>query len=192
MGLEAITNGPLHLGKTRILITMSQMNVILKEKVENLGAEADVVKVKRGFALNHLIPTNKAYEATKGNLRHIEALKKSRAEREANELESATKLASRLNKQRLKFELATGQSGKAFGSVTVKDILDSLHETDRQFRDIERRQIELGKPIKNTGEFEVGVKLHADVSAVLKLKVSAKEAAPTDTESEDDASSGGV
>ncbi len=161
---------------------MSQMNVILKEKVENLGAEADVVKVKRGFALNYLIPTNRAYEATKGNLRHIEALTKARAEREANELEAATKLASRLNKQRLKFELATGQGGKAFGSVTTKDIHDSLHETDRQFRDIERRQIELKKPIKNTGEFEVGIKLHPDVSAVLKLKVSAKEIAPEQEE----------
>ena len=161
---------------------MPQMNVILKEKVRNLGAEADVVKVKRGFALNYLIPNNKAYEATRGNLRHIEALTKARAEREANELESATKLAGRLNKQRLKLELATGQGGKAFGSVTVKDIHESLQQTDRQFREIERRQIELKKPIKNTGDFEVNIKLHQDVSAVLKLKVSAKDVAPAEDE----------
>ena len=167
-------------GKPYIRIAMSQINVILKEKVVNLGAEADVVKVKRGFALNYLIPKNKAYEATDGNLRHIEALTKARAEREANELGSATKLAGRLNKQRLKFELATGQGGKAFGSVTVKDIHESLHQTDRQFREIERRQIELKKPIKNTGDFEVGIKLHQDVSAVLKIKVSAKEASTED------------
>jgi large subunit ribosomal protein L9 len=155
---------------------MSQINVILKEKVENLGAEADVVKVKRGFALNFLIPQNKAYEATKANLRHIEALTKSRALRESNELESANKLANRLNKQRLKFELATGQGGKAFGSITVKDITTALADTDRQFRDIERRQIQLAKPIKSTGDFEVAVKLHAEVTATLKLKVSAKAA----------------
>ena len=61
-----------------------------------------MVKVKRGFALNYLIPQSKAYEATKSNLRHIEALTKSRALREAGELESANKLANRLNKQRLK------------------------------------------------------------------------------------------
>jgi large subunit ribosomal protein L9 len=170
-------------GKSYTSITMSQINVILKEKVENLGAEADLVKVKRGFALNYLIPKDKAYEATRGNLRHIEALKKSRAVREANELESATKLAGRLNKQRLKFELATGQGGKAFGSVTAKDIHDSLHQTDRQFRDIERRQIELKKPIKNTGDFEVGIKLHSEVSAVLKLKVSAKETSSSEEDS---------
>ena len=117
---------------------MSQIEVILKQKVENLGAEADVIKVNRGYALNFLIPNGKAYEATTGNLKHIESLKKARALREANEIEAATKLANRLNKQRLKFELATGQGGKAFGSITAKDIQDSLAETDRQFRDIDR------------------------------------------------------
>lgn len=152
---------------------MSQIEVILKQKVENLGAEADVIKVKRGYALNFLIPNGKAYEATTGNLKHIESLKKARALREANEIEAATKLANRLNKQRLKFELATGQGGKAFGSITAKDIQDSLAETDRQFRDIDRKQIQLNKPIKRTGDFEVEVKIHQDINATLKLKVSA-------------------
>lgn len=152
---------------------MSQIEVILKQQVENLGAEADVIKVKRGYALNFLIPTGKAYEATTGNLKHIDALKKARALREANEIEAATKLANRLNKQRLKFELATGQGGKAFGSVTAKDIQDSLAETDRQFRDIDRKQIQLKKPIKRTGDFEVEVKIHQDINATLKIKISA-------------------
>jgi large subunit ribosomal protein L9 len=152
---------------------MSQIEVILKQKVENLGAEADVIKVKRGYALNYLIPNGKAYEATAGNLKNIEGLKKARALREANEIEAATKLANRLNKQRLKFELATGQGGKAFGSITAKDIQDSLAETDRQFRDIDRKQIQLQKPIKRTGDFEVEVKIHQDINATLKLKVSA-------------------
>ena len=152
---------------------MSQIEVILKQQVENLGAEADVIKVKRGYALNFLIPTGKAYEATSGNLKHIDALNKARALREANEIEAATKLANRLNKQRLKFELATGQGGKAFGSVTAKDIQDSLAETDRQFRDIDRKQIQLKKPIKRTGDFEVEVKIHQDINATLKIKISA-------------------
>ena len=161
---------------------MSQIEVILKQQVENLGAEADVIKVKRGYALNFLIPTGKAYEATSGNLKHIDALKKARALREANEIEAATKLANRLNKQRLKFELATGQGGKAFGSVTAKDIQDSLAETDRQFRDIDRKQIQLKKPIKRTGDFEVEVKIHQDINATLKIKIS--------TAAQDDAANG--
>lgn len=156
---------------------MSQVEVILKQKVENLGAEADVVKVRRGFAQNFLIPTGKAYEATKGNLRHLESLKQSRAIREADELEAANKLANRLNKQRLKFELATGQGGKAFGSITVKDIQEELANTDRQFRDIDKRLFSLKKPIKSTGDHEVEIKLHPEVVAVLKLNVAAKEVA---------------
>ncbi len=145
---------------------MSQIEVILKQKVDNLGAEADVVKV--------LVPQGKAYEATRGNLRHIEGLKRSRAIREANELEAANKLANRLNKQRLKFELLIGEGGKSFGSITAKDIQENLANTDRQFRDIDRRQIQLAKPIKSTGDFEAEIKLHPEVTAVLKLKVSAK------------------
>ena len=152
---------------------MSRIDVILKEKVINLGAEADVIKVKRGYALNFLIPQGKAFEATPGNLKHIESLKQARAIREADELEAATKLANRLNKQRLKFELATGQGGKAFGSVTSKDIQKSLSETDRQFKDIDRKQILLKRPIKRTGDFDVEIKIHQEVTAILKIKVSA-------------------
>ena len=150
---------------------MSQIEVILKQQVENLGAEADVIKVKRGYALNFLIPTGKAYEATTGNLKHIDALKKARALREANEIEAATKLANRLNKQRLKFELATGQGGKAFGSVTAKDIQDSLAETDRQFRDIDRKQIQLKKPIKRTGVLRLRLKFTKILTQHSKLNI---------------------
>ena len=78
-----------------------------------------------------------------------------------------------MNKQRLKFELATGQGGKAFGSVTTKDIQNSLAETDRQSRDIDRKQIVLKKPIKKTGDFDVDINIHPDVTATLKIKVSA-------------------
>ena len=160
------------------------MQVILLERIGNLGNLGDEVAVKNGYGRNFLIPQGKAYEATKGNLRHIESLKQARAIREANELEAATKLANRLNKQRLKFELATGQGGKAFGSITVKDIQEELANTDRQFRDIDRKQIALGKPIKSTGEFEVDVKLHPEVTATLKLRVNAKVEEPAEDDEE--------
>ena len=167
---------------------MPQLDVILKEKVDNLGAEADVIKVKRGYALNFLIPKGKAFEATPGNLKHIEALKQARAIREANELEAANKLVNRLNKQRLKFELATGQGGKAFGSVTAKDIQNSLSEADRQFRDITRKQIALKKPIKKSGDFDVEIKIHPDVEATLKIRVTAIVTEQNDESSEEESS----
>ncbi len=152
---------------------MATVEVILREKVENLGAEADVVTVKRGFAANYLFPTGKAYEATKGNLRQIESLKAARAQREAEELEAASSLASRLKKQRLKLELITGQGGKAFGSITTMDIANALAEADKKFASIDRHQIQLKKPIKGTGDFEIPVKIHADVDAYVRVNVSA-------------------
>ncbi len=153
---------------------MATVEVILRQKIHGLGAEADVVKVKRGFAQNFLIPQSKAFEATKGNLRHIENLQAIRAEREAKELEDATLISSRLKKHRIKLDLAIGQGGKAFGSVTTQDIHDAISAADKKFATIDRHKIQLAKPIKNTGEFEIPVKLHPDVETVIRLTVNAK------------------
>lgn len=153
---------------------MSAIEVILKEKVEGLGVEADVVQVKRGFALNYLIPTGRAFEATKGNLRHRNALEQKRALREAEELQLAEKKAGRIKKARLKLELATGQGGKAFGSITTMDLAAAMAGFDKKLADIDRHQILLDKPIKTTGDFEIMIKLHPDLTVPLKVKVSAK------------------
>ena len=153
---------------------MSVVEVILKEKVEGLGAEADIVKVKRGYANNYLVPSGLAFEATKGNLRHREALNQKRALREAEELQLAEKKAGRIKKARLKLELATGQGGKAFGSITTMDLSAAMAAFDKKLADIDRHNILLDKPIKSTGDFEVMVKLHQDITVPLKVKVSAK------------------
>jgi len=152
---------------------MSAIEVILKEKVDGLGAEADVVKVKRGFANNFLIPTGRAYEATRGNLRHRDALNQKRALREAEELQVAEKKAGRIKKARLKLELNTGQGGKAFGSITTMDLLAGMAAFDKKLAGIDRHDILLDKPIKSTGDFEVMVKLHQDITVPLKVNVSA-------------------
>ncbi|MCB1276458.1 50S ribosomal protein L9 [Prosthecobacter sp.] len=158
---------------------MPNTQVILKEKIKGLGAEADVVSVKRGFARNFLLPQGKAYEATKGNLRYTERLKAVRAEREAKELAEAEKLASKLKKVKLKLTLSTGQGGKAFGSITTIDIAKALAEEANV--EIDRHQIVLEKPIKNTGNFEIVVKLGHEVTATIKLAVAAAgEEAPAE------------
>lgn len=154
---------------------MANTQVILKEKIAGLGAEADVVDVRRGYARNFLVPTGKAYEATPGNLRHIEQLKAVRAQREAEELAEAEKLSNKLKKLKLKLTLATGQGGKAFGSITTMDIANAIAESTAK-AEIDRHQIELEKPIKSTGSFEIPVKLHPEVSCFLKLTVVAEEA----------------
>src|ERR1700758_1756803 len=99
---------------------MANTQVILTEPIAGLGAEADVVKVKLGFARNFLIPRGKAYEVTKGSLRQLNSLKAKRAEREARELNEAEDLARRINKLKVTMTLETGETGKAFGSITAK------------------------------------------------------------------------
>jgi large subunit ribosomal protein L9 len=163
---------------------MANVEVILKEKIKGLGAEADVVKVKRGFARNFLVPQGKAFEASSGNLRHLNHLKAARAEREAKELQEAEKIASKLKKLKLKLTLQTGQGGKAFGSITNMDIAKAVLESVAKV-ELDRHQIQLDKPIKNSGTFEVPVKLHADVSCFLKLTVTASDAEGASDEASD-------
>ena len=149
---------------------MANAQVILKEKIEGLGVEAEVVKVRAGYARNFLIPQGKAYEASRANLRHVEALKVSRARREAEELAVAQDLATRIAKLKPKFTLSTGQGGKAFGSVTNMDIHKELEAAGIN---IDRHAIELEKPVKKSGKTEVTVRIHPQVTATLTITVDA-------------------
>jgi len=156
---------------------MANAQVILKEKIEGLGAEADVVKVRAGYARNFLIPQGKAFEASKSNLRHVEALKTSRARREAEELVVFQEIAAKLSKLKPKFTLSTGQGGKAFGSVTSMDIHKELEAAGIV---IDRHAIELDKPVKKSGKTEVTVRLHPQVIATLTISVDAGDVVETE------------
>jgi large subunit ribosomal protein L9 len=149
---------------------MANAQVILKEKIEGLGAEADVVKVRAGYARNFLIPQGKAFEATRSNLRHVEALKANRAAREADELVGLQAIAAKIAKLKPKFELSTGQGGKAFGSVTSIDIHKELEAAGII---IDRHAIELEKPVKKSGKTDVQIRLHPEVIATLTISVDA-------------------
>ncbi len=156
---------------------MPSTQIILTENIPGLGAEADVVKVKRGFARNFLLPQGKAYEVTPATLRKLDMLKAKRAEREAKELNEAEEIARRIGKSKLVFTLETGESGKAFGSVTANDIANRLK--NEVGVDIDRHKIHLEHPIKSTGEHEISIKLHTEVAATLKFAVkSATEPKP--------------
>ncbi len=164
---------------------MATTEVILKENIPGLGAEADVVKVRNGYANNFLVPQGKAYHVTPANLRHLNALKAKRAEREARDLNEAEALSRKIGKLKLAFELETGQRGKAFGSVTTHDISRKLAESLGGV-EIDHHKIVLERPIKSSGTLEVPVKLHPDVTASLKVVVKAAGAAET-AESEEKA-----
>ncbi len=152
---------------------MPSTEVILTENVPGLGAEADVVKVRRGFARNFLLPRGKAYEVTPAALHQLDTLKKKRAEREARELNDAEETARKIGKAHLVFTLATGEAGKAFGSITAQDIVNRMK--NELGLDIDRHKIVLEHPIKNTGEHEVPIKLHHDVTAQFRFDVKSTE-----------------
>jgi large subunit ribosomal protein L9 len=164
--------GPDFPGTNHFPYAMAFQDVILTQKIEKLGAESDIVRVRAGYARNFLIPSGKALEKTGGNLARLNRLKSKRAEREAQELNEAQEIARKINKLKLNFELETGESGKAFGSITTTDIAEKLKSEIG--KDVDRHTIQLEKPIKSTGSFDVEVKLHHDVTAKLVVNVKAK------------------
>lgn len=151
---------------------MATKEVILREKIEGLGAEADLVKVKAGYANNFLVPQGKALEATKDNLQQVEDLKAARAAREAEEFAAAKEFATTIKATNASFTLTTGQDGKAFGSVTSMDIHSKLEEVGVH---VDRKAILLDKPIKSTGKFDVEIKVHPELTVKLNVNVAAKE-----------------
>src|SRR4051812_31149954 len=132
---------------------MPSTELILTDNVPGLGAEADIVKVRRGYARNYLLPQGKAHEVTSANMRQMENLKKKRAEREGRELNEAEELSRRIGKMRVTFTLETGETGKAFGSITSQDIVNRIK--NELGADIDRHKVVLEHPIKSTGEHTV-------------------------------------
>lgn len=149
---------------------MAFTQVILTENIPSLGAEADIVKVKAGYANNFLVPQGKASFVTPASLKTLNKLKAIRAEREARELNEAEALGRKINKLKLTIVLETGESGKAFGSITTHDIVEKL-KAELSDSEIDHHKVQLERPIKTTGKHEVPVKLHAEVTALLNLNV---------------------
>jgi large subunit ribosomal protein L9 len=146
------------------------VEVILKTKIEGLGSEADIVSVKPGYARNFLIPKDFAAPATLATKRQVEELKRKRAEREARELNEAQEFSGKLGKLKLVFILESGEGqDKVFGAITSQDIANKLKELGHE---IDRKKIDLPKPIKELGEHEVGDKLAPDVQGTLHLTVN--------------------
>jgi large subunit ribosomal protein L9 len=158
---------------------MPLTEIILTENVPGLGAEADVVKVRRGYARNYLLPHGKAHEVTPASLRQLDTLKAKRAEREARELNEAEELARRIGKARITFTLETGETGKAFGSVTAQDIVNRLK--NELGAEIDRHKIVLERPVKDTGEHQVAIKLQHDVTAQFVFQVKSAEEPKSET-----------
>lgn len=159
---------------------MAKTEVILTHTVAGLGAESDHVKVATGYARNYLYPQRLAIPLTSANKRQLEVLRKRRSEREAHELSSMTELSQGLSKLMLVIQVKTGEDGKMFGSVTAGTISDELKN---QFEAVvEKRKIHLPHPIKTLGDHDVELKLHSDVTTMLKVRVESTTPAPKPVE----------
>ena len=145
------------------------MEVILKKDVKGTGKEGDIVKVSDGFARNKLIPGGLAVEATEANKRAIAREKAKAAEKFAAEKEAAEKLAKKLSAAPVLVKTRVGDNGKLFGSITSMDIAQAVSE--QLGTEIDKKKIILDKPIKETGVFDVGVKLFTDVTAKVKVRI---------------------
>jgi large subunit ribosomal protein L9 len=145
------------------------MQVILMEKVANLGNLGDVVKVKDGFARNYLIPHGKAKRATDANLKAFEAR---RAELERAQVDALTKAQERgakLDGLMVQISQKAGVDGRLFGSVTNYDIVEALK---KQGFDVERAQVRMPQgPLKQIGDYAIQIALHTDVTVTIKVAV---------------------
>lgn len=146
------------------------MKVILTEDVKSLGKKGDIVNVNDGYARNFILKTNKGIEANAKNLNDLK-LKKANDDKIAQEhYEAAVELGKKIEVGKIEVSIKTGEGGKAFGSVSSKEI---AQEVKAQMNlEIDKKKVQLKDAIKALGTYEVPVKLHPKVTAKLKVVVT--------------------
>ena len=145
----------------------NQVTLVLLDDVAKLGLAGDEVVVKAGYARNYLLPRGLAAKATPGILRLVESRKAIIAERRAKQLADAKALAEKIGQVEISISMQAAEDGQLFGSVTARMIADELA---KQGYAVEHTQVKLD-PIKTVGTFDVEVRLHADVTATVKVWV---------------------
>ena len=145
------------------------MQVILMEKMVNLGELGDVVKVKDGFARNFLIPQGKAKRATEANLKVFEARRAELEKAQAETLAQARERGAKLDGLTIQITQKAGADGRLFGSVTNIDIVDALNS---QGHELERAMVRMPDgPLKQVGDHPIQIALHSDVVATITVAV---------------------
>jgi large subunit ribosomal protein L9 len=145
------------------------MQVILMEKVANLGELGDVVKVKDGYARNFLIPHGKAKRATEANLKAFESRRAELEKAQAEALAKAKERGAKLDGLTIQITQKAGPDGRLFGSVTNYDIVEALQ---KQGHEVERANIRMPQgPLKQVGDYPIQIALHTDVTVSITVSV---------------------
>jgi len=155
------------------------MEVILRQDVDELGLEGDIVSVAKGYARNYLVPNAIALEATPQNLKTLELQRKKIELKRLKGKESAEKLRESMAELEIRISQKAGEEGKLYGSVTTMDIAAEL---EAQGVEIDRRKIHLDKPIKEVGEYQVSVKIYPEVTGSIKVVVMPEDEQKAETD----------
>ena len=148
------------------------MKVILLEDVKSLGKKGQLVEVNAGYARNFILPKKLGIEATSKNINDLKLQKAHEDKVAAEQLAAAKVLAEELKDKSVELKMKVGEGGRAFGSVSSKEIAEAVKE--QMHLDIDKKKIQLKEQIKTLGTHIVSVKLHPEVTA--ELNVSVKEA----------------
>ena len=143
------------------------MEVVLLEDVKTLGKKGQIVKVNDGYARNFILPKKLGIEATPKNLNDLKLQKANEARLAAEQLAAAKELAAQLEKSSITVSIKAGEGGKAFGSVSSKEIASAI--ASQLSLDIDKKKLQLPNPIRNLGVTQVPVKLHPKVTGSLKV-----------------------
>ena len=152
----------------------STVEVVLKENLEHLGSIGDVVKVRRGYARNYLLPRGLAVVASRGNVKQVEHEKAIQAQRIAKLRAEQEDVVAQLANVTVMVAKEAGEDGQLFGSVTSNDVLEGLKAKGVEL-DIDKKKLIMPEQtIKEVGSYEVGVKLPYGLTATLKLEVKTR------------------
>lgn len=150
------------------------MRVILREDVEGLGKQGDIVTVADGFARNHLVPKGLAFRSTPGAEKQAVRTREIRRLQDVRDMEVAQEMADRISSARLAISARAGDEGKLFGSVTAADVARALSEQINI--ELDRKAIGLEHPIREIGEHKVPLDLHEEVQAEVTVEIIAEAA----------------
>ena len=145
------------------------MKVILLEDVKSLGKKGEIVEVNDGYARNFLLKTKKGAEANKSNMNDLKLQKANQEKIAQEQLDAAKELGKKLEEGKVTISIKTGDGGKAFGSVSSKEIASAVEE--QMGLKVDKKKIQLKEAIKSLGTHIVNVKLHPEVTAELKVVV---------------------
>lgn len=145
------------------------MQVVLLEDVKALGKKGQIVNVNDGYARNFILPKKLGIEATSKNLNDLKLQKANADKLAAEQLQAAKDLAASLAEKAVTLSIKAGEGGKAFGSVSSKEIAKAI--VDQLGMEIDKKKLMLSEPLKTFGSHEVPVKLHKEVIGKLVVKV---------------------